>query len=179
MTGSHLDAGLLLVRLSAGLILAPHGLQKLFGWFDGPGLDRTAEYFARVGLRPPRVHALLGGLCELGGGALLVLGLLTPLGSAVVIGTMLVAIVTVAGKRGWFANTGGVEFPLALCLSAWAASFTGPGRYSLDHLLGLDLAGLGWGLAALGLAALAALATLATRRTPASATTAEQPGSTS
>lgn len=179
MSGSHLDAGLLLVRLSAGFILAPHGLQKLFGWFGGPGLDRTEAYFAGLGLRPPRVHAVLGGLCEFGGGALLVLGLFTPLGSAIVVGTMLVAVLTVAGKRGWFANTGGVEFPLALCLAAWASSFTGPGRYSLDHLLGLHLAGLGWGLAALGVAVLAALGTLATRRTPTQATTADQAGSTS
>jgi putative oxidoreductase len=179
VNGTHLDAGLLLVRLSAGLILAPHGLQKLFGWFNGPGLVRTEAYFAGLGLRPARVHAVFGGLCEFGGGLLLVLGLCTPLGSAVVIGTMLVAILTVAGKRGWFANTGGVEFPLALCLAAWAAAFTGPGRYSLDHLIGWDLAGLGWGAAALGLAVLAALGTLLTRRAPAPAATSEHAGSTS
>jgi putative oxidoreductase len=173
-----MDTGLLLIRLSAGLIIAPHGLQKLFGWFNGPGLNRTETYFANLGLRPPRVHALLGGLCESGGGLLLVLGLFTPLGSAIVIGTMLVAIVTVAGKRGWFANTGGVEFPLALCLAAWATAFTGPGRYSLDHLIGWDLTGLGWGAAALGLAVLATLGTLLTRYAPAPGSASEQPGST-
>lgn len=177
MSGTHLDVGLLLLRLSSGLIIAPHGLQKLFGWFNGPGLDRTEEYFAGLGLRPPRAHAVMGGLSEFGGGLLLVLGLFTPLGSAVVVGTMLVAIITVAGERGWFANTGGVEFPLALCLGAWAAAFTGPGRYSLDHLIGWDLDGVAWGLAALGLAVVAALGTLATRRTP--VPTSERTGSTS
>ncbi|MEU9349153.1 DoxX family protein [Streptomyces sp. NPDC048278] len=173
---ADLDVGLLVLRLSCGVILAPHGLQKLFGWFDGPGLDRTEAYFAGLGLRPPRAHAVLGGLCEFGGGLLLVLGLCTPLGSAVVIGTLMVAVGTVAGKRGWFANTGGAEFPLTLCLAAWASAFTGPGRYSLDHLIGLDLAGIAAGLAALGLAAAAALVTLATRRPPAA--TDEQTRST-
>ncbi|MFI8793721.1 DoxX family protein [Streptomyces sp. NPDC055105] len=174
MSGAHLDVGLLVLRLSCGFILAPHGLQKLFGWFDGPGLDGTEAYFARLGLRPPRAHAVMGGLCEFGGGLLLVLGLFTPLGSAVVIGTMLVAVVTVAGKRGWFANTGGVEFPLALCLAAWASAFTGPGRYSLDHLIGWSSGSIGQGLAALGLAVAAALGTLAT-----AATTTDPSGSTS
>ncbi len=163
MNGAHLDIGLLVLRLSAGLTLAPHGLQKLFGWFGGHGLNATGAYFAGLGLRPGRLHAFLAGLCEFGGGMLLVFGLLTPLGSAVVVGTMLVAILAVAGKRGMFAK-GGAEFPLMLCLAAWAVAFTGPGRYSLDHVLGWNIEGTLWGLAALGLAVVAALGTLATRR---------------
>jgi putative oxidoreductase len=161
-----MDIGLLLVRLAVGLILAPHGLQKLFGWFDGPGLRATEEYFRSLGLRPARMHAVLGGLCEFGGGLLMILGLFSPLGSAVVAGTMLVAISTVAIRRGFFANKGGIEFPLCLCLSALALAFTGPGRYSLDNPVGLHASGTEWGLAAGALAVLAALATLATRWLP-------------
>jgi putative oxidoreductase len=61
-----MDIGLLLLRLTVGLTLAAHGTQKLFGWFSGPGLDTTGQFFALLGLAPGRRHALMAGLAETG-----------------------------------------------------------------------------------------------------------------
>jgi putative oxidoreductase len=61
-----MDIGLLLLRLTAGLTLAAHGTQKLFGWFGGPGLDAVGQFFATPGFRPGRRHAPMAGLAETG-----------------------------------------------------------------------------------------------------------------
>src|ERR1039458_10783226 len=76
-----METGLLLLRLTAGLTLAAHGAQKLFGWFGGPGLEATGQFFETIGFLPGRRHALMAGLAETGGGVLLALGLLTPIGA--------------------------------------------------------------------------------------------------
>ena len=54
MTRTATDRGLLGLRLVLGSYLAAHGAQKLFGAFDGPGLDKATASFERIGLRPPR-----------------------------------------------------------------------------------------------------------------------------
>jgi putative oxidoreductase len=77
-----MNIGAFLLRLTIGLTLAVHGSQKLFGWFNGPGLNRTGQFFETLGFHPGRRHALLAGLAETGGGVLLALGLFTPFGSA-------------------------------------------------------------------------------------------------
>jgi putative oxidoreductase len=59
-----MDIGLLLLRLTVGLTLAAHGTQKLFGWFGGPGLDATGQFFAMLGFPLGRRHALMAGLAE-------------------------------------------------------------------------------------------------------------------
>src|SRR5438105_9015185 len=76
------DAGMLLLRLVVGLTMAAHGAQKLLGWFGGPGFAGTARCLEQRGFRPGELHAVLSGGAELGGGHLLALGLLTPLGAA-------------------------------------------------------------------------------------------------
>ena len=81
-----MDIGLFLLRLTAGLTLAAHGTQKLFGWFGRPGPDATGQFFAMLGFLPGRRHALMAGLAETGGGLLLALGLLTPVAAALVLG---------------------------------------------------------------------------------------------
>lgn len=95
-----MEAGLLLIRVMLGGIMAAHGAQKLFGWFGGHGIPGTAGWLESMGLRPARLYAAVNGLAEFGGGALLVLGLLTPLGAAAVAGVMFVAITTVHWKNG-------------------------------------------------------------------------------
>ncbi len=79
-----MDLGLLILRFVVGLTLAAHGAQKLFGWFGGYGLDGTGQFMETLGFHPGRRHAALAGLTEAGGGVLLALGLLTPLGAALV-----------------------------------------------------------------------------------------------
>ena len=159
-----MDAGLLLIRVVLGGIMAAHGAQKLFGWFGGHGLAGTGRWIESMGLRPARLYAAINGLAEFGGGALLVLGLLTPIGAAAVAGVMLVAIATVHWRNGFFNSNGGFEFNLLIVAAAVALASTGPGEISIDHLVGWSIAGPEWGLTALGLAAVAAGSILAMRQ---------------
>ncbi|MEK6324961.1 MAG: DoxX family protein [Acidobacteriota bacterium] len=144
-----MEIGLLLLRLTVGLTLAAHGTQKLFGWFGGPGLDATGQFFEMIGFQPGRRHALMAGLAETGGGLLLALGLYTPIGATLIFSVMLVAAVTVHIEKGFFAQNGGYEYTLVLGVAALTVAFTGPGSLSLDALVGHHLSGTFWGMAAL------------------------------
>src|SRR5918996_1091239 len=99
---AEMDVGLLLIRVVLGATMAAHGAQKLFGWFNGPGLAGTGGWLHSMGFKPARLHAAVTGLAEFGGGALLAVGLLTPPRSAAVAGGMLGAIATVHWKNGFF-----------------------------------------------------------------------------
>ncbi|MGW0834480.1 DoxX family membrane protein, partial [Streptomyces prunicolor] len=72
------DLGLLLLRLGTGGVLAAHGAQKLFGWFGGGGIEGTGAAMEAMGYAPGKQSAVMAGLAEAGGGALLALGLATP-----------------------------------------------------------------------------------------------------
>jgi putative oxidoreductase len=159
-----MDIGLLLLRTAVGLTLAAHGAQKLFGWFGGPGLDKTGASFAGLGFVPGRRHALMAGLTEAGGGLLLAMGLATPLATSAVLAVMLVAAVSVHVRQGFFLTNGGYEYTLILGLSGLSVAFTGPGRFSLDALLGLQFDGALWGAAALLLGAAGAAIQLSARK---------------
>ena len=130
------DLGLLILRLTLGLLIAGHGAQKLFGLFGGHGLVGTGGFFASIGFRPGKAMAIVAGVTELGSGLLLVLGLLTPLAAAGVIGTLLVAGSVHAAKGLWSQN-GGYELALIYALVGAALALTGPGSISLDAALGL------------------------------------------
>ena len=144
-----MEFGLLLLRLAVGLTLAAHGTQKLFGWFGGPGLSATGQFFTVLGFPPGRRHAFMAAFGETFSGALLVLGLATPAAAAVVVSVMVVAIVTVHLGKGFFAQNGGYEYPFVLAVAALTLAFTGPGSLSLDAVLGLERSGVVWGVAAL------------------------------
>ena len=159
-----MDIGLLLLRLTVGLTLAAHGAQKLFGWFGGPGLDGTGQFFEMIGFLPGRRHALMAGLAETAGGLFLALGLLTPVASALLLSVMIAAAVTVHIKKGFFAQNGGYESTLVLGVAAITVAFTGPGSLSLDALFGHYLSGKFWGVAALVVAVLGAVVELVQRR---------------
>jgi putative oxidoreductase len=168
-----MDIGLLLLRLTVGLTLAAHGSQKLFGWFGGYGLDGTGQFMEGLGFRPGRLHALMAGGAE-AGGLLLAFGFLTPLGSALVASVMIVAVMTVHLKNGFWLSGGGYEFNLLVGVAALTVAFTGPGGLSIDALLGYSLGGVVWGVGAAVVAALGAAVQLAQRRvspSPSEATT--------
>jgi putative oxidoreductase len=133
----NLDVGLLIFRVLFGGAIAAHGAQKLFGWFGGYGLKGTGGFFEKLGFKPGTAFAGVAGLSEFGGGLLLLLGLFTPLGAAVVLATMLVAAISVHIKGGFFAMTNGVEVPFLYAAAALGIAFTGSGTISLDALLGL------------------------------------------
>src|SRR4051812_45243089 len=88
------DLGLLVLRIIVGLLFIGHGTQKLFGWFGGVGLAGMTGWLGSMGLRPSWFWALMAGLSEAGGGFLLLLGLLNPLGALGITAAMLVAIAT-------------------------------------------------------------------------------------
>jgi putative oxidoreductase len=141
--------GIAILRATVGALMIGHGTQKLFGWFGGHGPDATGEAFESMGLGPGRRNALAAGASEAAGGASLVLGLLTPLGAAGLIGTMVTAIRAVHAERGPWVTEGGWEYNAALIASAVAIVDAGPGPWSLDAARGREHWGPGWALAAL------------------------------
>lgn len=129
--------GLLILRIVLGLTIASYGAQKLLGWFGGGGMKGTTGMMEHMGLRPPRFWALLAALSEFGGGVLLFLGFLSPLGSLGIIASMSVAIINVHWAKGFWNSKGGFEFPLINLTAALALALTGPGIYSLDSILNI------------------------------------------
>ena len=129
------DLGLLALRSAVGGVLIAHGTQKVFGWFGGGGLEGTTQAMDALGFHPARESAIAAGVGEAGGGALLVAGLATPAAGAVVAGTMAGAV-AVHAPAGFFAMSGGYEYPAFLGATGLAIGLAGPGRYSLDHLTG-------------------------------------------
>ncbi|MFI0944242.1 DoxX family protein [Streptomyces sp. NPDC021020] len=149
------DIGLLALRLGAGGTLLAHGSQKLLGWFGGSGLDATADVMEKMGFRPGRESALAAGLGEAGGGALLALGLATPVAGAAAAGAMAGAV-SVHAPAGFFAHQGGFEYPAFLGFVAAGLGLAGPGCLSLDALTGDRLNRPGTVLLAFALSAAAA-----------------------
>lgn len=134
-----IDLALLVLRLVIGLVVAAHGAQKLFGWFEGPGLKGFGGWMGSIGLKPAGLWAILGALGEFGGGLLLAAGLLNPIGALGIIGAMATAIMLAHWSKGFWGQKGGYEFPLVLLLVSFVLGLAGPGAYSLDAALGIVL----------------------------------------
>ncbi|MFI6310342.1 DoxX family protein [Nocardia fusca] len=152
------DIGLLILRVVFGLLIAAHGSQKLFGWFDGPGLTANNAAFEQMGFNPGNFFGTLAGLSEFTGGLLLALGALSPLGAAIVLGTAIVIINTTFS--GGMLTGEGYEMGLHFAAVAATLAFTGPGRFSVDGNRGWARGGLVWGLIAVAVAVVAAVLTL-------------------
>jgi putative oxidoreductase len=126
-----MSIGLLLIRLVVGLTFMGHGAQKLFGSFGGHGLKGTAGWLESIGVKPGVLMAFLAGAGELVGGALFAAGLLTSIGAALIVITMLVAIFTVHRKNGYWVTQNGFEYNLILIAVAIGVALIGPGAYAL------------------------------------------------
>jgi putative oxidoreductase len=164
------DYGILFLRVVVGSVFFAHGAQKLFGWWGGGGLRGTAGWLDSTGFRPPLVMAVMVALSE-SSGALLVVGVATPLVALALAATMVVAVGTAHWKNGFWSGKGGYEFNLVLWSAAVAIAAIGPGRFSIDRLLGWDgnISGLWWGIAVLTLSLAGGLLILASRQKPAPA----------
>ena len=147
---------LFLLRITVGGLLAGHGAQKLFGWFEGPGPEGATSFMASLRLTPARQWAFIAGISEFAGGGLTLLGLLNPIGPFLAIGSMTTATLTAhRGKPIW--NTkGGAELPVINIAALAAVVLAGPGLFSLDRIFGtrvpwwfsfLALAAVGTGVA--------------------------------
>ncbi|SRR5579884_2340484 len=134
-----ISLGLLILRIVAGLTLAAHGSQKLFGWFGGPGFNGTTGMMKSMRFEPNWLWALLAGLGEFAGGLLLAVGFLTPIGAIGIVGAMLMAILKAHWQNGFWNSKRGYEFPLNLLVIALAIAIAGPGSYSIDAVIGFTL----------------------------------------
>ena len=131
--------GLLILRLVLGLTVAGHGAQKLFGWWGGSGMKGWTGAMTRMRIRPAVPWAWMSALAEFGGGLLVALGFLNPLGSFALAGSMLVAVILVHWPKGFWVGKGGYEYNLLILGAAAAIAIAGPGAYSLDGALGIHL----------------------------------------
>lgn len=145
MTENELNLGLLILRLALGPMLLLHGVNKV--WGTG-GLSGTEGWFRSLGLRPAWLHARIAPVNEIAAGLLMTLGLLTGLTAMAFVGLMLVATFTDHRGKGYFVFKGGWEYTVLVAMIAVAIAALGPGAWSLDHAMCLDLAGTGWAIAA-------------------------------
>ena len=134
------DPAGLILRLALGVVMFPHGAQKVLGWFGGYGASATIQGFTKMGL-PPWLTVLVMAF-EFGGSILLILGLLTRLAALGVGCVMAGAWLTVHAKVGFFMNWGGSQrgegfeyhiLALGICI---ALMIDGGGALSLDGALG-------------------------------------------
>jgi putative oxidoreductase len=130
------DVGLLLLRLGIGGTFLAHGLQHVFGLWGGSGINGLAQFLGSVGFAQTITLAWVTGIGELVGGAFLVLGAVTPLAAAGLLGIMINAVLLKLGNGFFTAGPGGApgfELELVLGLGAAALVLTGPGRIALDN----------------------------------------------
>ncbi|CCK28541.1 putative membrane protein [Streptomyces davaonensis JCM 4913] len=132
-----MDAGLLVLRLGVGLLIAGHGVQKVSFRLGGHGLAGGTEEFRHDGFRGGRLTAVVAGASQIGAGLFLAVGLLTPIAAMAAMGVMTVAA-TVKWPKGLWVQNDGYEYPLVLVVVSGALALTGPGEWSLDRALGIE-----------------------------------------
>lgn len=128
--------GILVLRVVVGGTIAAHGLQKLVGAWEGPGLDGTEKMMGALGMKPERANARAVALAETAGGIGLALGAATPASAAAVVGAMATAVRTVHLENGFFNTNRGYEFNAVLSAAAVAIVADGPGPVSIDAAFG-------------------------------------------
>jgi putative oxidoreductase len=133
-----IDLALLILRVSFGGLMLAHGTQKLFGWFGGSGLDGTRAMIQSQRMRPVWMWMWMAILSEVGGGLSFALGFLNPLGVLGIIAAMCMAMILVTWPRFW-GTQNGIEYNLLFIIPAVVEGIAGPGRYSLDAILGVVL----------------------------------------
>lgn len=133
------DLGLLTLRVVVGGVVAMHGLMKLGVVGQGGSIAGVGGYFDSIGLRPGILWATVATLAEAGGGLLMVLGLLGPIGAGLVAANLLVVTIVAHWSQGFWVAGGkvGWEFPLPLATGGFAVALLGNGAWSLDALIGL------------------------------------------
>ena len=122
--------GLTVLRVVVGIVFFAHGWQKVFGM----GIHNVAGFFGHAGIPLPLVSAGIVMTVEFLGGALLILGVATRLAAGLNAIDMLVAILAVHLKNGFFAQSMGVELPLILMAACICLMIAGPGAASVEWL---------------------------------------------
>lgn len=130
-----MDIALLIIRIVLGVTIIGHGTQKLFGWFGGNGLVKTANFFESLSIKPGIPMVYLATLSEMIGGLFFALGFLTTLAAVLIIGTMVVAIITLTGKNGYWITDNGAEYNILIITVCVAVIISGPGIYAFDYVI--------------------------------------------
>ena len=131
------DIGYLVLRLALGAVFVMHGLNKILpAQFPGPstGVSDFATSLAGMGVPVPDIMAWVVAVTELGGGALVILGLFPQIAALGLLGIMVVAIVKVHFKNGFFLP-GGYEFATILGGAALTIVIGGAGEFSLGSMM--------------------------------------------
>jgi len=129
------------VRVALAIVFIAHGGQKVFGWFGGPGLKATIQTFQQY-MKVPPAATVTAALIEFFGGLAMLVGVLARPAAIGIIAVMLVAIVKVHARNGFFINFSGTpgkghgfEFNLVLIAMALSIVIGGAGAFSIDVLL--------------------------------------------
>src|SRR5204863_7447577 len=120
---------LLMVRVGFGLMMAAHGYNH---FFRGGKIAGTGRWFASLGMKPGKFHAVLASVTEIGAGFMFAAGLLTPIAPAGLIGTMTVAIGTWHRKTGFRISKSGWDCTMRTIAACITVSPLGPGASSID-----------------------------------------------
>src|SRR6202166_650359 len=138
--GTNGDWLITIVRIVLGVVFFAHGAQLALGWFGGTGLQSTLRVF-REQLRIPAPLALLSVAAEFLGGLGLIVGLLGRIAALGIAAVMIVALIAVHGKFGFFMNWygekrgHGIEYHILVLALALAVVIKGGGAFSLDQVL--------------------------------------------
>jgi len=133
-----MNVALLILRIAVGFTMFAHGYNHVWG---GGKIAGTARWFESLGLKPGILHAWMASITELVCGPMLIVGFLTPLGAAGVVGVMVVAFLTNHRPNGFFIFRPGegYEYVLNLAAAGLALGGLGAGKYSIDELLDSEL----------------------------------------
>ncbi len=157
------DVGLLLLRFAVGGTFFAHGMQIVSGLWGGPGIDGFARILEGFGYQQPVVLAWVAGITAVVGGALVVLGFLTPLAAAGLLALMINSVAVKIGNGFFVASPAGanaVELDVVLGLAAAALTLTGAGRIAVDKGRTWNLRPAPWGVLALVIGVVAAVLVL-------------------
>ena len=133
-----------ILRVLLGVVMFPHGAQKLLGWFGGRGFEATVSSFA-ANFHIPELLAILVVLTESVGAVALVLGFFTRPAALAVTVDMVVAVILVHLKVGFFMNWAGTakgegfEYHLLAVAIGLALMIKGGGRWSVDSVVAKKL----------------------------------------
>lgn len=140
ISSTHPNIGFSLARLTLGLVIFPHGAQKLLGLFGGYGFSATMESFTtQMGL--PGIIAFSVIMIEFFGSIFLILGFLSRIWALALSGMFVGIIFTTQLEHGffmnWFGNQAGEGFEFSLLVIGLALTIliNGSGKYSLDNLI--------------------------------------------